>query len=477
MSFPTEGNTTPFTSVAIRVGDSPTLWTEYDVRKGRHKVTCDLCSQVVLLNQSGHPRSFITHRQSTKCDETVQKKKRDEENQKIKAIRESLSTGDSPNKTWMAGSQGATSTVDFTPTAGPSSLRTQDLSSPWSWRPDPIFSTPVSSQSTPITPIARLPSFTTSSTPTPSLRTSPLPREQLLGNPEDEQVTDLCDTLADLESTTVIQECRGVLVEWTPGSVWNTYPYHRHVSGSYKLPWEPIGLENDRWLRIRAEDCVGLVAGNDSAQACIVCVALPASSRFKAVMNRAISAAEHTPWIGLTHQQLDVVVRKMSGNVRQLRLRLRNAERKLSTLRRKINDHQRVCMLLATHVIQRLRRLLCVALRKGATPRALISRIEHSLEGLYRPRGGFQGRELDVAFLAKALGGPRLLYALAHSHGLPSLTTIRRELEIPRLIPSIGKPTEKEIATNISALCDIQRKLPMLLRSPHAAQVPQNSGD
>lgn len=24
------------------------------------------------------------------------------------------------------------------------------------------------------------------------------------------------------------QECTGVLVHWTPGSVWDTYPYHQH---------------------------------------------------------------------------------------------------------------------------------------------------------------------------------------------------------------------------------------------------------
>lgn len=124
-------------------------------------------------------------------------------------------------------------------------------------------------------------------------------------------------------------------------------------------------------------------------------------------------------------------------------------------------------MLLATHNVQRLRRLLTVSLRRGASPRAIISRIEDSLDRLYRPRGGFDGRELDVAFLAKALGGPRLLYALAHSYGLPSITTVNRHLKIPRLLPSIGIPTEKELSDNIESMCNSECKPPMLVQSPH----------
>lgn len=134
-------------------------------------------------------------------------------------------------------------------------------------------------------------------------------------------------------------------------------------------------------------------------------------------------------------------------------------------------------MLLATKDVQRLRRLLCVALRKGASPRTIISRIEDSLEHLYTPRGGFSGQELDVAFLAKALGGPRLLYALAHSHGLPSISTVSRHLEIPRLLPSIGVPSEKEINDNIESLCNPRVKAPMLLQSPHFTPLDTDTGD
>lgn len=123
-------------------------------------------------------------------------------------------------------------------------------------------------------------------------------------------------------------------------------------------------------------------------------------------------------------------------------------------------------MLLASHNVKRLHQILCVALRKGAHPRSLLQKIESAVSGLYNPRGHYDDRELDVAFLAKALGGPRLLYALAHSHGLPSVSTLNRNINIPRLLPCISKPTEHEISVNIEALCDLHCKPSMLRHSP-----------
>ncbi|KAI0368715.1 hypothetical protein BV20DRAFT_1036857 [Pilatotrama ljubarskyi] len=69
---------------------------------------------------------------------------------------------------------------------------------------------------------------------------------------------------------------------------------------------------------------------------------------------------------------------------------------------------------------------------------------------------------------APALGGSRLLYALSHSHGFPSLSTLHRCLRIPCLLPCITTPKEREISDNIASLFDPQRKPPMLIRSPHA---------
>ena len=49
------------------------------------------------------------------------------------------------------------------------------------------------------------------------------------------------------------------------------------------------------------------------------------------------------------------------------------------------------------------------------------------MAGIFTPQGGFSDRDLDIAFLAKAIGGPCLLYALQKSYGLPAEPTIRRQ--------------------------------------------------
>lgn len=115
------------------------------------------------------------------------------------------------------------------------------------------------------------------------------------------------------------EPCPGVLVEWEAGSVWETYPYHRHAGS--QLPWEPVTFENDRWLRIRSIECDGFIQGQMQAS-CLTCSAVPTSAQFRAVMDRAISAGIHTPWMVLTFKQLHAKLQKTMAKFRQLRLKV-----------------------------------------------------------------------------------------------------------------------------------------------------------
>lgn len=107
-------------------------------------------------------------------------------------------------------------------------------------------------------------------------------------------------------------------------------------------------------------------------------------------------------------------------------------------------------MLLSTNEIAGLRRLLVASLRRGSSARSLITLLQRAIQGLYNPRVGFTDRELDISFLVKSLGGPKLLYALNHSHGLPSESTVRRSHKIPQLLASMATPTKEEIDHNIT---------------------------
>ncbi|KAF9784546.1 hypothetical protein BJ322DRAFT_1195332 [Thelephora terrestris] len=149
--------------------------------------------------------------------------------------------------------------------------------------------------------------------------------------------------------------------------------------------------------------------------------------------------------------------------------RLKNAalSRQLTTKQRNVNDHQRLLKILALNDVKRLKCVLGVALKRGCSVAAIIIRVEQAIDGLYNARGNYSERELDIAFLAKSLGGPKLLYALCRSHGLPAYRTITNHRAIPRLLPSGSVPTADEVSSNIASFfCPEQR--PLLPRCGHS---------
>lgn len=124
-----------------------------------------------------------------------------------------------------------------------------------------------------------------------------------------------------------------------------------------------------------------------------------------------------------------------------------------------MNDHQRLVTLLANNDVKRLHHLLSVALRSGASPNALIGQIERAITGIYSDRTQFDDRDIDIAFLVRALGGPCLLFALSKSHGLASVLTAARNQKIAELVPSIGAPSHSDAKANFAAFCDIMEAI------------------
>ncbi|KAJ7240291.1 hypothetical protein C8J57DRAFT_1478255 [Mycena rebaudengoi] len=126
--------------------------------------------------------------------------------------------------------------------------------------------------------------------------------------------------------------------------------------------------------------------------------------------------------------------------------------------KRKISEHRRIMMLLATNDVPGLRRMLTTLTKRGASPHAIGFTLDRAIAGLFSARGGFTPRDMDIAFLSKAIGGPRLLYALQKSHGFASLSTVKRHKKIPKLVASIGVPTRTDIWANISSFLDPEIK-------------------
>lgn len=243
--------------------------------------------------------------------------------------------------------------------------------------------------------------------------------------------------------------CPGVLIHWDAGSIWETYPYAFHTTKA--SGWVPISYgENENSIQLRSNKCKHPVGGS-SGHTCIACQTLRYSHEFRTFVEHATEAKPKTPWDYLSHKQQRQLMKKMRAQLVQLRTQLANAKRSLATAKHRIADYQRIMMMLATNDFVSLQKLLSVSLRHGSSPAAIVTQLQRALDGLYNPWSGFTDIELDVTFIAKALGGQRLLYALQKSHGLPSYRTVQRHSPIHRLVVSIGKPSEHEFNTNIHA--------------------------
>jgi len=105
-------------------------------------------------------------------------------------------------------------------------------------------------------------------------------------------------------------------------------------------------------------------------------------------------------------------------------------------------------------------RILSVCIRNHFSPAATMVKLQKAIEGSYRPRKDWTQMELDLAFLAKAAAGTRVLYALQKGEGYPSDSTLKVKKPIPELVVTSGPPPDDVIGTNISGLLGEKGKPP-----------------
>ncbi|KAJ7273135.1 hypothetical protein C8J57DRAFT_1063442 [Mycena rebaudengoi] len=256
-------------------------------------------------------------------------------------------------------------------------------------------------------------------------------------------------------SSEFLQGCPGVGVPWSTGSIWGDYPYILHDDPD--IGWEPISFDSQtNTIFFRSEDCLNPDSGS-SHIICKSCQTLPHTTAFVNVQARAKEVKDYTKLRYMTSRQKDALISKMAAQLRH---------------RSQITDFDRIIGLIASEEFAGLRRILEQLLSRGATPKMILAVLERALRRAYCVRGGFNLRELDVAFLVKAVGGPKLLYALQKSLGLASLSTVRRIRQVPKLVASIGTPTKEEIHSNIAAFFHPDIKPPPVF--PGCSELPGN---
>ncbi|KAJ7431083.1 hypothetical protein FB451DRAFT_1065033 [Mycena latifolia] len=105
-------------------------------------------------------------------------------------------------------------------------------------------------------------------------------------------------------------------------------------------------------------------------------------------------------------------------------------------------------MAVAESNVVRVKEIVETAIRRGCGMRAIARKIRDAVEGVGLPRQ-FGQRTLDMATLTYRISGRKLLYALSHGLGLPSLRTLRNHIAFTRIMPTLGTIKSDEIVHNI----------------------------
>lgn len=101
--------------------------------------------------------------------------------------------------------------------------------------------------------------------------------------------------------------------------------------------------------------------------------------------------------------------------------------------------------------IKRLRQLVRAALNRNVSIKKLLQIMGDALAGLYHARG-YESSDIDLVSIVHSIGGSKLLYAVSHAAGLPSLRTLKRQRKLIALRPCIGSIQASEIDHNLREL-------------------------
>ncbi|KAF8199231.1 hypothetical protein K438DRAFT_1759131 [Mycena galopus ATCC 62051] len=132
-----------------------------------------------------------------------------------------------------------------------------------------------------------------------------------------------------------------------------------------------------------------------------------------------------------------------------------NAARNFATAVRKLGDYKQFVDAVVEMNIPRLQQLVSVDLQRGSSPIAIVRMMQSALEGAYHPRPILDSRTLNIALMVYRLGGRKLLYAVNHELGLPSLRTLRNHMPFTKITPTVGTISVEDIIHNI---CEVVLK-------------------
>lgn len=93
---------------------------------------------------------------------------------------------------------------------------------------------------------------------------------------------------------------------------------------------------------------------------------------------------------------------------------------RVSCLTQRVDDYEHLFYHIAVSDYKNASCVLQIAMKNGSSPAAMVSKLLLTIEKNYTPRSGTDEFALDLGYLIKAMGGPKLLFILNHSLALLS---------------------------------------------------------
>ncbi|EIW60547.1 uncharacterized protein TRAVEDRAFT_45797 [Trametes versicolor FP-101664 SS1] len=176
--------------------------------------------------------------------------------------------------------------------------------------------------------------------------------------------------------------CGGIRIPWPVGNAYTTYPFAIHAEDS-AVGFQVCGIEDEgKLLVIRADGCLDVAAG--AALACMRCTTVPTSRNWSGIVARATVLSKYTPYAYRSHAQMRDVAGTLTSEVKKLRLKELNDIRRRGTCIERLDDYKRFSMAIATMDVPRLRQLVAVSIRRGASAEAIVARMRDAENGLVK---------------------------------------------------------------------------------------------
>ncbi|KDR66334.1 hypothetical protein GALMADRAFT_80973, partial [Galerina marginata CBS 339.88] len=241
--------------------------------------------------------------------------------------------------------------------------------------------------------------------------------------------------------------CKGYIPDLPGGrSPHGAYPFAIHGSRN-PPPWSYSVQSNV--LALFANGCRGVC--NSTGNCCHVCQGLGRNERLEDILSRMEHGVhENAPFF---YHGIDGLIHLLQRKNEQIdfhRMKGLNQTRSLLQKAKALDNHKQFMIAIASGNVERVDRLVRIALQQKKGIRAILELLEAAANGIYKPKS-YTEKEAMMALILLHLGGRRLASFGNKALGLPSRGALGTRTIVPPIIPSYTVPSILEIGANIVA--------------------------